>query len=122
MHEMLHRRIWHLGSDELRSKVKLIVLGQEQRAAREQASCRERSPGHSLVDHAVAVPPGLVKTLVNDRLHGDVQQIVVGKPEQRIADDSVVKLVRSSDGRSQKDWKAPVTDSVRTEASARPGE
>ena len=103
----------------LGSEIQLIVLGEEQRTARQLATDRQSTLSDRGIDDAITVEPGLVDALVDNRLDRDVPQVVVREPEQRVADDRVMEVVRSWVGGREEDRECLVGVGVRAERSAR---
>ncbi len=90
--EMQQQGIWACLPDGRRSEIQVIVLEQHD-GPRPRPRSRCRGPAQLLVDHAVAVLPGVDQALVHPWLIGQLVQLVLKEPEEGVGDDVVVSPV-----------------------------
>jgi hypothetical protein len=94
VYELLQSGVWSPLADEPRAQIEVIVLKHDQRLA---ASGRCRGNDlirKQLVYDDVAVSPGIPDFLRDVRSSWRIPKIMLEEPEQRVADDVVVLVVR----------------------------
>ena len=94
MHELLQAGVRLPFAHHPRAEIEVIVLQHDQRIAARCLSGGDNLIREQLVDDDVAVPPGVPDFLRDVRRSRRIPQIVLKEPEQWVADDVVILVVR----------------------------
>ena len=84
MHEVLDDRAVQLLADQFGHEVELIVVNHHERAAGQASRHIDHLARDLFVDLDVSVLPGPVNAAVDDGLMGQVPQVVLDEPQDRV--------------------------------------
>jgi hypothetical protein len=98
MDEVLKDRIGKLATDESGNQVKVVIVREDQGTLAATACLANDLLGEELVDPTVSLVPGEVGTVVEHGGLGQVPEVVLNKPEQRVGDRVVVKVISQTWG------------------------
>ena len=93
VHVVLQDSVGQLATHQARDQVKVVVMREHEGALTTAAGLANNLVGKHLVDRAVALIPGAMGAVIQHRCLGQVPEVVLHEPEQRVGDGVVVEVV-----------------------------
>ena len=90
---MLQDGVGQLAADQARNQVKVVVMREHQGPLAAPAGFAHHLLGEQLIDQAIALRPGPVRAVIENRRLRQVPEVVLHKPEERVGDRVVVEVV-----------------------------